>query len=128
MVINNKDIKVMAKVLKKGVKPTSKKAVAKKATATKGISKNIKNAVMASNAVKGIKDVKTKKKVSRGLTYSPPEFTEKRKAKSIVSDSERKAKLAKKSENGKYYVEWIGKDGKKHREYRANRMDYKFGI
>lgn len=83
---------------------------------------------MASNAVKGIKDAKTKKKVSRGLTYTPSAFTEKRKAKSIVSDSERKAKLAKKSKSGKYYVEWTGKDGKKHREYRANRMDYKFGI
>lgn len=108
----------MAKVVKKGVKPTTKKATATtKATAKKAVAKKAtaKNAYLTTAQ-------------SKKLKKTPVVFKAGRSMDKIAKDLEHKAKVAKMSENGKWYVEYKGKDGKKHREYRANRLDYKFGI
>ena len=124
----------MAKVIKKGVKPTTKKAVAKKATAT---TKGRKAVVTTTRTTKGgttITRKATEKKrtgktiLEKSFDKSPKQFTKGRTKGELFDDFGRKAKTAKKSANGKWYVEWVGRDGKKHREYRPNRMDYKFGI
>lgn len=96
----------MAKVVKKGIKPaTRKKTVAKKTTAKK-----------------------TTKGFLKALANTPKFFKKGRSVDSIEKDFKRTGKVAKMSKNGKWYVEYKGKDGKIHREYRSNRMDYKFGI
>ena len=99
----------MAKVVKKGVKPTTKKAVSKKATAKKTVKKGSKG-------------------FSKALANTPEFFIKGRSLNKLEKDFGNKGKVAKMSKNGKWYIEYKGKDGKKHREYRSNRMDYKFGI
>jgi hypothetical protein len=115
----------MAKVVKKGVKPTSKKAVAKKATAKKRVAVNV-----TKKTTKGGTTItrKATKAYSTALAKTPDFFKAGRSMDKLAKDFEHKGKVAKMSKNGKWYVEYKGKDGKKHREYRANRMDYKFGI
>ena len=135
----------MAKVVKKGVKPTTKKATATtKATAKKVVAKKL------SALPKGRKKIAEKKKgqeisgimgdsfirltdkeakaFQKAVDKTPFEFKGGRSAKQLKTDYLNKGKQAKKSKNGKWYTEYVGKDGKKHREYRTNRMDYKFGI
>lgn len=115
----------MAKVVKKGVKPTTKKAVAKKATASKRVAVKV-----TKKTTKGGTTIarKATKSYSKALANTPEFFKAGRSMDKLAKDFEHKGKVAKMSKNGKWYVEYKGKDGKKHREYRANRMDYKFGI
>ena len=129
----------MAKVVKKGVKPTAKKATAKKVVAKKlsalpkGRKKlTEKKKLLSISGVSGdmgiILTEKKAKLFQKAVENTPLEFRVNRSAKQLHRDYLEKGKKAKKSENGKWYVEYKGKDGKKHREYRTNRMDYKFGI
>lgn len=129
----------MAKVVKKGVKPTAKKATAKKVVAKKlsalpkGRKKLAeKKKLQAISGVMGNSGIrltdKEAKAFQKAVDKTPFEFKGRRSAKQLHADYLSKGKQAKKSKNGKWYTEYVGKDGKKHREYRANRMDYKFGI
>jgi hypothetical protein len=129
----------MAKVVKKGVKPTAKKATAKKVVAKKlsalpkGRKKlTEKKKLLSISGVSGdmgiILTEKKAKSFQKAVENTPLEFRGNRSAKQLYRDYLAKGKKAKKSINGKWYTEYVGKDGKKHREYRTNRMDYKFGI
>ena len=105
----------------------TKKVVAKKATAT---TKGRKAVVTTTRTTKGGTTItrKATKSYSKALANTPEFFKAGRSMDKLAKDFEHKGKVAKMSKNGKWYVEYKGKDGKKHREYRANHMDYKFGI
>lgn len=114
----------MRKLVKKGAKSTTKKTTAKKTTEGRKaivVSKKTtkKGTTITRKATKGY---------AKALSNTPEFFKAGRTMSELARDYEKKGKVAKKSKNGKYYVEYKGKDGKKHREYRPSRMDYKFGI
>lgn len=123
----------MAKAVKKGQKPTGKKlealkklAKAKKTTASKRAAVKV-----TKKTTKGGTATSTRKaKIGfiKAIHNTPEFFKAGRSTDELAKDFQKEGKVAKISKNGKYYVEYKGKDGKKHREYRANRMDYKFGI
>lgn len=115
--------KAVAKKATATTKATAKKAVAKKANSRKAV-------VTTTRTTKGGTTItrKATKAYSTALAKTPDFFKAGRSMDKLAKDFEHKGKVAKLSKNGKWYVEYKGKDGKKHREYRANRMDYKFGI
>lgn len=131
-------------VNKKKVATAKKRVATKKAVAKKPTSKQLsalakgrkklaeKKKLQAISGVMGNSGIrltdKEAKAFQKAVDKTPFEFKGRRSAKQLHADYLSKGKQAKKSKNGKWYTEYVGKDGKKHREYRTNRMDYKFGI